>query len=74
MFVFVPDPLEEEIAIHSRNLDGKFHGLSGAWQARVHGAAKSYLIKRLSTYTLDLKLLYRFIKVIEIGYILMHAI
>ena len=55
-------------------LHGKSHWLRSLAGYSPWGSQESYLIKRLSTYTLDMKLLYRFIKVIEIGYVLMYAI
>ena len=42
------DPLEKGMAIHSSILAWRIPQ-TGAWQATVHGIAKSWTLKRLST-------------------------
>ena len=44
------DPLEEEMTTHSRMLAWRTPMDRGAWQATVHGVAKSWT--RLSTHVL----------------------
>ena len=43
------DPLEEGVAIHSSILAWRIPVDKGAWQATVHGVAKSQTTERLST-------------------------
>ena len=47
------DPLEEEMAIHSRIIAWKNPMDRGAWQATVHGVAKSQT--QLSNFTFTFK-------------------
>ena len=44
------DPLEKEVATHSSTLAWKIPWNGGAWEAEVHGVAKSQT--RLSDFTL----------------------
>ena len=37
------DPLEKEVATHSRFLPGESHGQRSLWMATVHGVAKSQI-------------------------------
>ena len=45
-FLGQEDPLEEDMAIHSNILAWRIPWIGGAWQATVHGVAKS--LTRLS--------------------------
>ena len=47
------DPLEEEMATHSSNLDWKNPMDRGAWRATVHGVSKSQI--GLSTHILSFR-------------------